>query len=254
MKSISLPNSIKSIGYKSFYGCTSLEKNEFDNALYLGNEMNPYLVLIDGKNTNIKSCITNSQTKIIGNEAFAGCDDLVDVAFSPSIEIIENSAFLGKKLKSIIIPKKVKNIGIQAFGGCANISNIVVDSANTVYDSRKNCNAIIESATKTLVIGCKNTVIPEGITSIEKYAFYGCRDLKSIIIPRSIKFIGQFAFDECGSLSRVFYGGNSSELEDIFLNNHNNHLMNATIYYYSEIKPNDNGNYWHYVNGEPVKW
>lgn len=77
---------------------------------------------------------------------------------------------------------------------CPNLTNISVENGNTVYDSRDNCNAIIKTATNTLVVGCKNTVIPNSITSIGRNAFDGCTELTSIEIPNSVTSIGIYAF------------------------------------------------------------
>ena len=87
------------------------------------------------------------------------------------------------KLSSVTIPKSVKEIGLGAFEGCFSLTNIVVDKDNIMYDSRNNCNAIIETLSNTLVAGCSATVIPNSITSIGKSAFCHCNTLKSIIIP-----------------------------------------------------------------------
>lgn len=84
-----------------------------------------------------------------------------------------------------------------------NISNIVVNSNNTVYDSRNNCNAIIETATNKLIAGCKNTIIPNTVTSIGDYAFFHCTGLTSINIPSGVTYIGNSAFRDCNNLNSI---------------------------------------------------
>ena len=79
----------------------------------------------------------------------------------------------------------------------------VIEEGNTVYDSRDNCNAIIETGTNTLIRGCKNTTIPYGITSISNTAFYGCQELVEMEIPGSVISIGDNAFYCCYKLSSV---------------------------------------------------
>ena len=106
-------------------------------------------------------------------------------------------------LTSIEIPSSVTSIGESAFFYCDGLTSIVVDEGNTIYDSRNNCNAIIETASNTLILGCKNTIIPEGVTSIGNYAFFGYGGLTSIEIPSSVTSIGVGAFRECYGLTSV---------------------------------------------------
>ena len=88
------------------------------------------------------------------------------------------------------------------FFGCNDLKSIIVENGNPVYDSRDNCNAIIETATNTLSFGCYNTAIPNTVTTIGDYAFCGYTSLKSIDIPNSITSIGDYAFQQTG-LTRV---------------------------------------------------
>ena len=81
---------------------------------------------------------------------------------------------------------------------------MVVNSGNTIYDSRNNCNAIIETASNTLIAGCKNTVIPNSVTSIGSSAFQGCSGLTSVTIPNSVSSIGDYAFNGCTGLASAY--------------------------------------------------
>ena len=105
------------------------------------------------------------------------------------------------------IPNSVTSIGDYTFLGCSSITSMVVESGNTTYDSRENCNAIIETATNTLITGCQNTVIPNSVTSIGQTAFYCCYSLRSIALPNNITTIGDSAFFDCTSLMSVTIPG-----------------------------------------------
>lgn len=109
-------------------------------------------------------------------------------------------------LASIFIPNCVTTIGANIFAFCSGITSIVVESGNSVYDSRDGCNAIISTNDNTLIAGCKNTIIPNSVTSIGGRAFYGCNSLTSVIIPNSVTSIGYNAFYDCNSLTSVTIG------------------------------------------------
>ena len=124
--------------------------------------------------------IGNSVT-CIGNEAFWGCSELTSVNIPGSVTNIADWAFgFCSGLTSVNIPNSVTNIGDSAFMNCSGLTSINVETGNTIYDSRNNCNAIIETATNTLITGCKNTTIPNSVTSIGDDAFWGCKGLTSI--------------------------------------------------------------------------
>ena len=106
-------------------------------------------------------------------------------------------------LTSVTIPATVTNIDGSPFGNCASLTQIIVDPANTVYDSRNNCNAIIEKATNTLIAGCETTVIPTSVTKIGSWSFWGRWGMKTITIPTSVKTIGEAAFAYCIGLENI---------------------------------------------------
>ena len=164
--SVTIPNSVKSIGVYAFYNCNSI--------------------------TDIT--IPDSVTTI-EYYTFSGCSSLANIAIPDSVTFIDSLAFDScTNLTSITIPNSVTEIEIDAFDGCTNLASITVDEGNTEYDSRNNCNAIIDSKSNTLILGCKNTVIPETVTSINSYAFYDCESLTEITIPSSVTSIGVRAF------------------------------------------------------------
>lgn len=166
------------------------------------------------QNTNIKTVFIGKEVRTIGESAFEGCTGLVDLTFSNGVETIGEKAFsdcinlksidfpdsvtsIGyesfcscNKLSEIHIPGKLTHIGDFAFFGRLSLNRIQVDEANPVYDSRENCNAIIETASNKLIRGSNNTFIPNSIEIIEVYAFAGCNKLTSFTISRNIKSIG----------------------------------------------------------------
>lgn len=128
---------------------------------------------------------------------YAYINSLEKVIIENGVTTIGENAFYGCALSSINIPQSVTSIGIGAFSSCSSLTSITVASGNSKYDSRNNCNAIIETNSKTLMRGCLNTVIPNNVTKIGDYAFSDCVGLTSINIPNTVTSIGNGAFDGC---------------------------------------------------------
>ncbi|MDE5787039.1 MAG: leucine-rich repeat domain-containing protein [Bacteroidaceae bacterium] len=129
---------------------------------------------------------------------------LTSVIIPNSVRLIEKEAFEGcTGLTTISIPNSVTTIGERAFSGCSGLESIVVAEDNTAYDSRDTCNAIIETLSNTLISGCKNTIIPNSVTTIVVAAFSNCSSLISITIPSSVTKIDTYAFSNCSSLTSI---------------------------------------------------
>lgn len=165
-----------------------------------------------------------------GDGAFGDCSELLSVVIPNSVADIDNWVFYGcSGLTSIVISEGVVNIANNAFQGCTALESIVVEEGNPIYDSRDNCNAIINTSTSTLISGCNNSVIPEGVTRISGGAFNGCLGLTEInipsgvteietntfsgsgltgelVIPNSVTRIGSSAFSNCNNLESVIIG------------------------------------------------
>jgi len=147
--------------------------------------------------------IPNSVTSI-GNDAFSECTGLTSINIPNSVISIGDFAFTDcTGLTTLTIPGSVTSIGSAAFIFCSSLASICVENGNPNYDSRDNCNAIIETATEAMIAGCKNTVIPNSVTSIGYSAFFGCTGLTSVDIPNSVTSIGDYAFGGCTGLTSV---------------------------------------------------
>ena len=185
---------------------------------YSGDIIIPETVDYDGKTYSVTSIGQDAfencnglTTVTIGNNvthinkwAFYHCKGLTSVTFGNSVQTIDVAAFYGcSALTSVTIPKSVTHIGGNAFGYNPALETFIVEEGNSVYDSRENCNAIIETAINTLVSGCKNTVIPCSVTRIASSAFDNCSGLTSIVIPNSVTSIGECAFYDCTVLTSV---------------------------------------------------
>ena len=153
----------------------------------------------------------------IGNYAFEDCTSLTSISIPSSVTEIGEGAFYGTGITSITIPSSVSIIGGWLFGECANLEQIIVEEGNSIYDSRGNCNAIIETANNIMKTGCANTTVPNTVSSIEARAFYGCTGLTTMVIPSSVEYIGEYAFAGCtGLTSMIIFNTNVEMGDDVF--------------------------------------
>ncbi len=198
LTSITLPKSVTKIGNCAFSGCSGLTSITIPESV---TEIGDSAFSCCSNLTSIT--LPKSVTKI-GSEAFYGCSGLTSITLPNSVTEIGKLAFWEcSGLTSIMIPESVVEIGDSAFWKCSNLESIKVDENNKVYDSRENCNAIIEKSGNVLIVGCKNTKVPEGVTEIGASAFEDCSGLASIMIPESVTKIGGDAFRCCGGLASI---------------------------------------------------
>lgn len=156
-----------------------------------------------------------TQLESIGDYAFFSCRKLESIKIPTSLERIGEGAFyFCVKLTSITIPKNVTHIGGGAFFRCNAMTNFKVADGNPKYDSRHNCNALIESATNKLLYGFASSILPEGITQVGDSAFYFNTVIASVDLPNSITSIGNDAFYNCMRLSSLYIPNNVKSIGD----------------------------------------
>lgn len=241
--SVSLPNTLTSIGSYAFNGCTSLTAITLPGSLTAIGSYAFYYC------TSLTDMTLPASLTTIGGSAFSGCSklhwkelptNLVSIgadAFSgctiDSVSVREGMELSGRpfanctiniisvhtkvfqdwfqnntSIKKVYIGKEVETIGSSfrynhSLKGCSGIEIIKVDTANVKYDSREDCNAIIITATNMLDRGCNTSTIPKTVTSINRSAFEGCTGLTSIELPASLTSIDVYAFNGCTGLTSI---------------------------------------------------
>lgn len=175
MTSINFPSTATTIEDWVLMGCKSLQK------IVVGDNNPTY----DSRN----GC--NALIETSTNTLLYGCSNTV---IPESVSAIDMMSFEGVGIKHLYIPSSVKTIGRYAFRGCYALESIEVDPANPNYDSRDNCNALIEKKSNTLIRGCVNTTIPSGVEHIGENAFDALVGLETFTIPEGVKSIGIWAF------------------------------------------------------------
>ena len=237
---IIIPDSVTNIDTGAFGGCDSLESIVVDQGNTVYHSEGNCLIKTDSKTlvAGCKNSVIPSDGSVtrIGEYAFLYCSSLTSITIPDGVTSIGDGAFLSCSsltsitipegaisigdyafyncisLASISIPDSVTSIGSSAFEGCCgSLESIVVQDGNTVYHSEGNC--LIETDSKTLIVGCKNSVIPSdgSVTHIGDHAFARCNSLASIVIPEGVTSIGKYAFWYCSSLTSITFQGSMEQ-------------------------------------------
>ena len=209
---ITIPRSVKSIGDYIFDGCTNLTSISVDSSNDKYDSRSNCDAIIDTNNNTViagcKNTTFPSTIKAIGFGAFYG-SGLTEAVIPNNIDSIANHAFAySRSLTSVIIGKGTRVIGKDdnPFIGCLKLNNITVANGNPHYDSRDNCNAIIEKASGTLIVGCPATVIPLSVKAIGRNSFYNYNDMFTLTIPDNVEKINQYAVEYVYSLRALTLG------------------------------------------------
>lgn len=226
LETVTFQGSVETIGRDAFRFCHRDYSGGYFTSIHLPEGLRHILSGAFYTCSGLTDVTFPSTLETIGSNAFYLCAITSPLTLPEGLWYIGNEAFDGKQIPSIYIPSSVTYIGdnfVQS--GISGIQSITVSPQNPVYDSRDNCNAIIHTATNTLIKGCPKTVIPasvkaigngafkaqtlssinlpQGLESIGDYAFLGCKNLTSVVIPEGVKYLGGTAFAQCSNLTSI---------------------------------------------------
>lgn len=206
---IVLPPNLTVLSPNVFSGCTNLKKITLSTNL---ETISPWAF---SHCSNLSTIVFGEKLTTIEQRAFSDCTGLETISIPHGVTTIGSNAF-GRctNLKNVYIPDSVTSVKASLFSKCDNIQCVIVDESNPIFDSRNNCNAIIETATNTLICGSSSAFIPDSVTHIGAYAFSWCNNLNEIFIPSSVITIESFAFTACNNLRKVTFSSGIQNIGD----------------------------------------
>ena len=219
LTSINIPSTVTSVAKNPFRNCTSLTSITVNSAnTYYDSRDNCNAIIQKSNNALISGCKTTvipTSVKRINDYAFDGITGITSVNIPEGVTRIgEYALSRNPDLKSIHIPSTVSTVCNYALAYTPGLETIAVSENNTVYDSRENCNAIIETLFNYLVCGCKTTTIPNTVTWIAHGAFFYNTELSNIDIPSSVKRIDNEAFEGCSKLKKIIIPEGVNQLDE----------------------------------------
>lgn len=210
LANITLPASVTTIGGQAFSDCTALTTFDVpEGVTSIGGQAFGGCSNLTAINFTGTPTLTS-----IGGSAFYNCKKLTTLTLPESLTTIGNDVFNGAGITSVFIPKNVSDVGAGLSYGCE-IASITVDPDNAKYDSRNDCNAVIETATNKLVAGCLNTVIPDGIVTLGTFAFAQFQGTFSLTIPESVTSFESGAIHMCPGLTTVNIPSGITSMDDV---------------------------------------